>query len=61
MFSPIARCTGCGEFYDPVEYATVPQDPDEIQFCSTECEDRFRAAEDAEQAYREAGTGAPVW
>lgn len=61
MFSPIARCSYCCDEYDPVEYRTVPVDPDEVQFCSDSCEEAYGLAEDAEQAYRGAGTGAPVF
>lgn len=61
MFSPIACCTGCGDEYDPVEGVTVPQDPDEVQFCSDDCEEAFNAGVDAVAAYDEARyTGAPV-
>lgn len=61
MFGPIARCTECGDEYDPVEYVTVPVDPDEPQFCSDRCEDRWTAAEDAAEAYGAAGYPAPVF
>lgn len=61
MFSPIARCTYCTDEYDPVEYVTVPQDPDEPQFCSDDCEQRYWEAVEFEQVYNEAGSGAPVF
>lgn len=61
MFSPIARCSYCTDEYDPVEYRTVPQDPDEVQFCSDSCEQKHWEAVEAEQAYWEAGAGSPVW
>lgn len=57
----ITYCTRCGDGFAPVEYAPAPVDPDEPRFCSTDCEERFYAALDAEQAYREAGIPAPVW
>lgn len=56
-----AVCTWCGDEFAPVEYVTVPQDPDEPRFCSEECEDLFHRAEDGRAAYDEAGTGAPVY
>lgn len=51
MFSPIARCSHCGDEYDPVEYRSVPVDPDEIQFCSDECEDEYGQQLDNDLAY----------
>ncbi len=61
MLSPLALCSSCGDEFDPVEYTTVPVDPDEPRFCSDECEDRWTAAEDAEQAYRAAAYPAPAF
>lgn len=61
MFSPIARCSYCTDDYDPVEYRTVPQDPDELQFCSDDCEERHADAELNGQTYDEAGWSAPVF
>lgn len=62
MFSPIARCSYCADEYDPVEYAEVPQDPDEVQFCSDDCEERYNTAELASEAYSLGYLGgAPVW
>ena len=52
MLSPIARCSHCGDEYDPVEYRTVPVDPDEVQLCSSSCEDAWTAAEDASGGVR---------
>lgn len=60
-FGPVARCTECGDEYDPVEYTTVPQDPDEPQFCSDACEMKHWDALDAEEAYRQSGMAAPLW
>jgi hypothetical protein len=34
----MAWCGECGDEFAPVEYVTVPQDPDELIFCSSECE-----------------------
>ena len=52
-------CTWCDESFAPVEYVTVPQDPDEPRFCSTGCEEALSAAE---SAYEEARyTGAPTY
>lgn len=61
MLSPLAICTRCGELYDPVEYATVPVDPDEPQFCTDRCEDLWWAAEDAAEAHETSGYPAPVF
>lgn len=61
MFSPIARCSYCCDEYDPVEYATVPQDPDEPRFCSDDCETGYWDCEEFTEIYRSAGTGAPVF
>jgi hypothetical protein len=61
MFSPIAVCSHCSDEYDPVEYRSVPVDPDEPQFCSDTCEERYWAAVDAEEAYEQAGWSAPVF
>jgi hypothetical protein len=60
-FSPIARCSCCTDEYDEVEYATTPQDADEPQFCSDDCEDLWWAAEDAAEAYGSAGYPAPAF
>lgn len=62
MFSPIARCSYCTDEYDPVEYVTVPQDPDELQFCSDSCEEAFNREEDALTEYHLGRYGgAPVF
>lgn len=61
MLSPIARCSHCGDEYDPVEYRSVPVDPDEIQFCSDACEESWQAAEDAAEVYEASGYPAPVF
>lgn len=61
MLSPIARCSHCGDEYDPVEYRTVPVDPDEVQLCSSSCEDAWTAAEDASGAYEASRYPAPVF
>lgn len=52
-------CSNCGDEFSPVEYVTVPQDPDEVRFCSADCEERHNASV---TAYEEARyTGAPVY
>lgn len=61
MLSPLAVCTCCENEYDPVEYASVPVDPDEPRFCSDDCQDAWWAAEDAAEAYESAGYPAPVF
>lgn len=62
MFSPIARCSYCADEYEPVEYRTVPQDPDEPRFCSDDCEVRYLEAEDASSEWDVAYRGAaPVF
>jgi hypothetical protein len=54
-------CTNCGDEFAPVEGNEPPQDPDEPRFCSETCAEAWSAAVDAEEVYRESGTGAPVW
>ena len=54
-------CTGCGDEFAPIEGVTVPQDPDEPRFCSTDCEESWMAAEDAAEAYEGAGYPAPLF
>lgn len=61
MWSPIAFCSYCNDEYDPIEGVDPPQDPDEVQFCSDDCAERYQAAEDAAEAYEGASTGAPVF
>ncbi len=56
-----AWCTWCGDAFSPVEYAPVPISPFTPRFCSTACSEAFSAAEDASQAYEEAGLPAPLW
>lgn len=41
MFPPIAFCSLCGDEYDPVEYVTLPVDPDEPRFCPEACADEW--------------------
>lgn len=51
-------CSECGDEFSPVEYVTVPQDPHEVRFCSSECESLYASV----RAYEEARyTGAPVY
>lgn len=57
----MTRCTCCGDEFDPIEGVTAPQDPDEPRFCSTDCEERWWAAVDAEEAYDAGVGGAPVF
>lgn len=61
MFSPIARCSYCTDEYDPVEYTTIPVAPEEVQFCSDDCEERYQDAEEATEVYESAGDPAPVF
>lgn len=61
MFSPLAICWWCADEYDPIEGVSVPLDPDEPRFCSDGCEARWKAAEDAAEAYEAAGYPAPVF
>lgn len=61
MFSPIAICWYCTDGYNEVEYSATPQDPDEPQFCSDDCQERWTAAEDAAEAYDAARYPAPVF
>lgn len=61
MFSPIARCSYCSDEYDPVEYVTVPLDPDEPRFCSDSCDQRYWESLSAQEAYEQSGFGAPLW
>lgn len=58
MFSPIHFCSYCNDDFDPIE-GEAPS-TEEPSFCSDDCRERYWAAVDAEEAYNEAGTGAPV-
>jgi len=59
--SPIAVCWNCADEYSPIEGHDPPQDADEPQFCSDECEDAWTAAEDAAEAYEAAGYPSSVF
>lgn len=61
MLSPIAVCRNCAEEFEPVEYVTVPQDPDEPVFCSEDCADHWWEIEQASEAYEQAGWPSSVY
>ena len=57
-----AWCTYCGDQFDPIEGRPPSEDPDDqSNFCSDDHYDLHHALIDAEEAYRSAGYGSPVW
>lgn len=58
----LAWCSWCGDEYAPVEYASVPVDPDEPRFCSDLCESAYTESVEMDQVYAESRYGgAPVF
>lgn len=62
MLSPLSVCSHCSDEWEPIEGISVRQDPDDLQFCSVDCEQAFYREEEALTEYHSGRYGgAPVW